>query len=408
MSGSNAESLKAECPRCGYDLRGVMPTWIESCPREGTCAECGLTYRWAEVLHPEKFEPTWCVEFAKGRRSFARASLGTFMRSFWPWGFWSRVKMAHGVKFRRLFAYAIILIAIMLMPYIVGQASLAGYVRYRLRRQLSFVPAADAQALVRAEYELANLEANFHKVSLWRLWQYTMRMRGQQAWVNDLRKSSQSPPPQIDHSYLAAMIEAVFLPWSSTSRGTITKASGFVSGYPAPNDLLNQADILGAMAVVPRVAVGGFITRPRWFGMADAADALRSTIAALASVTGVVFAVPFALVFLPISRRRSKVRWRHIGRARVYGLFIPTTAVALCSILMFVAITNGRFDWAGAATAVALLLPSALGFAWWWAAISRYLRISHGFLVALLLTTLSSLLVAAIAYYGFGPGREMF
>ncbi|MFB3103994.1 MAG: hypothetical protein ACE1ZA_03615, partial [Pseudomonadales bacterium] len=52
----------ARCPRCGYDLRGAIGTWADQCPLHGTCAECGLQFVWAEVLHPEKFEPQWCVE----------------------------------------------------------------------------------------------------------------------------------------------------------------------------------------------------------------------------------------------------------------------------------------------------------------------------------------------------------
>jgi hypothetical protein len=93
------------CPRCGYDQRGVVATWTEQCPLEGTCAECGLSYEWRELLNPRLTLPRWFVEAEQPRRRFVRQTLATFVRSFVPWRFWSSVRMSHPQRPRRIATY---------------------------------------------------------------------------------------------------------------------------------------------------------------------------------------------------------------------------------------------------------------------------------------------------------------
>jgi len=97
------------CPRCGYDLRGVVAAWEERCPLEGVCSECGLGVCWAEVLRPEKFEPGWCVEFVSERRAFPAACVKTFACCCQPWLFWRRLKMSQPIHGRRLAVYILLL-----------------------------------------------------------------------------------------------------------------------------------------------------------------------------------------------------------------------------------------------------------------------------------------------------------
>ena len=115
----------ARCPRCGYDQRGIVATWIESCPVEGTCAEGGLQFHWAEVLKPITFGPRWCVEYAPTRRAFPRAVLTTGLRSCWPWAFWSRIRMSHEIRGRRLVAYVVLLFLLMIAGYVLEQSAVA-------------------------------------------------------------------------------------------------------------------------------------------------------------------------------------------------------------------------------------------------------------------------------------------
>src|SRR3954466_10401245 len=88
---------KVRCPRCGYDQRGVVATWTESCPLEGTCSECGLTLNWSEVLNPEQHEPQWCVEFVPKWQRVPAACMKTCLMSLWPWTFWKQIKMSQPI-----------------------------------------------------------------------------------------------------------------------------------------------------------------------------------------------------------------------------------------------------------------------------------------------------------------------
>ncbi len=95
----------ARCPRCAYDLRGVMSSWRTTCPLWGVCVECGLEFRWTEILR-EKIPPRWCVESPVFRYTDRlRAPLQTLVRTFWPWRFWGSLKMSHEIRWRAIGGY---------------------------------------------------------------------------------------------------------------------------------------------------------------------------------------------------------------------------------------------------------------------------------------------------------------
>lgn len=51
-----------ECPRCGYDLSVSTETWPhDRSPTDGLCTDCGLTFRWSEILNPQ-IAPKWLLE----------------------------------------------------------------------------------------------------------------------------------------------------------------------------------------------------------------------------------------------------------------------------------------------------------------------------------------------------------
>lgn len=100
MSAAPGQVADPQCPRCGYDLRGIAASWRESCPLDGVCSECGLEYAWRDVLSPMASVPRW--SFEHGRRiSLSRAIL-TCGRALWPVGFWARLRLEHPVVVRRL------------------------------------------------------------------------------------------------------------------------------------------------------------------------------------------------------------------------------------------------------------------------------------------------------------------
>jgi hypothetical protein len=129
------ERAAIECPRCGYDQRGVLATWIEQCPMEATCAECGLKFAWCELLNPDLFPPKWCVEAKRSWWGFPWQTVRTTMRLFWPALVWRRVQMFHETRWRRLCAFLclwMLVLAVLLMfstglaAWAHGRAMIAG------------------------------------------------------------------------------------------------------------------------------------------------------------------------------------------------------------------------------------------------------------------------------------------
>ena len=92
------------CPRCGYDQRGVMETWTDSCPLQGTCSECGLRWRWASLFDPRASIPSWNVESNISWRGISTRSLKTALMMLQPWRFWSDLQMVHPFQPRKIFA----------------------------------------------------------------------------------------------------------------------------------------------------------------------------------------------------------------------------------------------------------------------------------------------------------------
>jgi hypothetical protein len=98
-------SRHARCPRCGYDLRGAVATWGDTCPMTGICTECGLSFEWAELFSAAFAMPRWCVEAADPRPRLPGQAVATFARSWLPWPFWSALRMSHPIRWRRLVVY---------------------------------------------------------------------------------------------------------------------------------------------------------------------------------------------------------------------------------------------------------------------------------------------------------------
>ncbi|MGH7132876.1 MAG: hypothetical protein ACREJO_13120 [Phycisphaerales bacterium] len=97
--------LQPCCPRCGYDQRGVITTWADTCPLDGTCSECGLAFAWADVFVPDRTRVRGFVEHSEGAWRTFFAAWRTLRWSFNPSGFWRRVRLEHACVPRRWMAY---------------------------------------------------------------------------------------------------------------------------------------------------------------------------------------------------------------------------------------------------------------------------------------------------------------
>ncbi|MCH8152044.1 MAG: hypothetical protein IH830_06690 [Planctomycetes bacterium] len=331
-------SSVAKCPRCGYDLRGVIPTWTQQCPLTGTCTECGLRFRWPEVLQPEKFEPRWCVEYAPGRLGAIKGAVRTLLRSLWPWRFWSSLKMSHAVRRGRLALYLFSLLLLPVLLYAAEQATIAVRVRYYLAGQTPFVTT-------------------------------------------------------INHSYFAAILEAVFKPTSSRSGGSIITTAGWAP-YASPNQLHEAFETIAA-GPGPWPSGNAFVQsiRPVLF---------------IWSVAAILYILlPASFILLPVSRRRAKVRWVHVARVAAYSFFLPilfASTFFACGMVGYV-LDNWRDSAPVAALGINLFLPIPLLIVWWAVAIKRYLRMPHGWAVAVLLALMSSLFVAAGLVLAVGSAK---
>lgn len=82
--------ITPECPRCGYDLSGLPPTWKEACPLDGICSECGYGFAWGDVYSDENTAPDWFLETREGilGRLFPRRHASMMLR---PWVFWKEI-----------------------------------------------------------------------------------------------------------------------------------------------------------------------------------------------------------------------------------------------------------------------------------------------------------------------------
>ena len=96
------------CPRCGYDLSGAVAAWERAeppqCPMEGRCSECGLDFRWRDVMDPSYTRQRRLIEHADRRVAIAFAR--TLARLFHPSRLWSVLRMEHAVVWPRLVALA--------------------------------------------------------------------------------------------------------------------------------------------------------------------------------------------------------------------------------------------------------------------------------------------------------------
>ena len=363
----------ARCPRCGYDLRGTTGTWAEQCPLQGTCAECGLQFVWAEVLHPEKFEPQWCVEFAPGLWEALRACVRTFVRSFWPFGFWRALKMSMPIRWRRLVMYTAILCLPLLASYVTIQSVAAIRVRFDLQQSLQEQQRILPQAIAQIQRILATQQVDAQERQMW-----LMQIRATQ--VEMMIGYS------MNHSYLTATTEAVLTPLRSRSSGTYTGQLG-VMPYPAPSDLHSSL----------------FEQRFSYLTSVATRSPAELTIGWLGLGVWLWLLLPPSFVFLPISRRRAKVRWGHIARASAYGFFIPVTAIVgslLCISIGYA--LDAFFDpMLRFAHLLSRYFMPAMIVTWWATSMRHYLRMPHSWFVAVVLSGMLFLLYLAALWLLF-------
>src|ERR1044071_7810451 len=93
----------ATCPRCDYDLAGMIASWTDSCPMEARCSECGLLFRTAHVLSPTLLGPAW--SFEHGPRVMAGRWVRTSRVALFPARLCRELRIDHRLRLPRLLLY---------------------------------------------------------------------------------------------------------------------------------------------------------------------------------------------------------------------------------------------------------------------------------------------------------------
>ncbi|MHC5113911.1 MAG: hypothetical protein ACYTGP_05730 [Planctomycetota bacterium] len=301
-----------ECPRCGYELRGVVDSWSERCPLDGTCTECGLAFAWRDILHPSYRLPTWCVESPQPVWLWASQVLGTIVRAARPRPYWARMAMSQPIRWGRLATWVVTLMVIFVVGLDLGAAAVA---------------TADHRETINA------------------------------------RTTSPASATKV-------FVVVASTPWSTKPITTYT----WIRRNGAP---------WTTWALSPRNYVLGFWV-PYW--------------TALVTVMCTPLTTALAFAALPWSRRRAKVRARHIVRIALHGTVVAWAAISLAAAgsVWSACLTPPvvRLHWLHLLAAVVLLLGTLL---WWRAAVDDYLRMEHPWAVAVSTTLIGLLAPLAIA-----------
>jgi len=104
-----AETPTHDCPRCGYDLSAEVSKWLDECPLEGACWECGLRVQWRDVLVAERRFDLGLVEHSPNRVPLG-AAWRTWCLTLHPQSFWARVRLEHRVVVTRLFLWLLLVL----------------------------------------------------------------------------------------------------------------------------------------------------------------------------------------------------------------------------------------------------------------------------------------------------------
>ena len=346
-SETRSPERRVRCPRCGYDQRGVIETWKETCPLDGTCSECGLQFEWAHLFNPLLFPPRWCVEYGRWW-SVAWRCVATIATSFMPWRFWRTLQMHHQPRWRRVVAYLLSLMAIVYLAFL-AELGATAYQNWR------------------------GYETNISRLRGWGR-SLTPAQVQQFAARQGVSPGAYIPFRQV--SMVKAVGFALLTPFSNQPIGYTLYPDGTQQSYATPRqNLQSRFDMSKTEWLIRRRSLGPTMVFPWLFALL----------------------VPLAFVFLPMTRRVSRVRWHHIVRIALYGvLWLALACAWLIHRMPEDALYKDR--WGEFAFVAFIVTPMALTL-WWGFAISRHLRIRSPWMTTLSLATIAYLLPMLCGYF---------
>lgn len=338
-----------ECPRCGHQLDGSAIAAEARGEHTGVCTECGLEVHWAR-LRADAIAPKWFVEAQHSKYWWPRRLASTLLRCLRPFHFWSAIDLA--IPFSRRGALALIIgVAALLHVVAVGQ-------------RLSYVVPV---CVNRFELQLQNAETES---------------------AADLTLAIIAPMSCFAGSQILSYSRSEVGPGSEFEVAMRTTARfAMIAIYPMRSQM-----VFDPWSPRGHVTVTGRAPSIFWPDQSD--STIASSIAAVLA--------PFAMLLLPTSLRRARIRPRHFVRISLYASVLIVPIVATSLVLpyfgaMYGGSTISFINFYGQPNADLILLASATLFIsiWMTAAAGRYLRLPHAAGVGLscgLIAVLTSML----------------
>jgi hypothetical protein len=364
---SPKSSPPLRCPRCGYELTLALRVAESRGEPAGTCSECGLAFEWS-TLRDEGSDPRWFVESRPGaarlRPRILRA-VSTLACCVRPFRFWSRVHMAIPIDLLGIAAFIVIL-------------ALAGHLLLALRNVRTLATEGGGWAPV----------------------------PGPARWV---RTGSHNPLDYIGVAILPTSSVSV----SDVSRWMTERGAGPADLGEAEHARRVAVAMIDDSGLLPRAWRGGRTANPditahstmlreRNFNVTN-----RTALRRVGCVALLPLSAPVAVLLLPMSMRRARIRARHLARHLVrcivysLALLVPLAALFLLTRSGFGA--SGGLPASETLRVHALLLCAVpLTLVWNWAFVRNYLRLEHAGAVAVSNTVLGLLVALLATYSAFG------
>jgi hypothetical protein len=332
-----------ECPRCGYDQRGVVEAWDTLCPAEGHCSECGLGWRWSDLIRGSYNGPRWCIEHGSGRE-IARRTIRTICRIARPTRFWTELQMQHSMRLLRICVPLPLTAIALYVLFAIGIAFQAWRGANATAAPLSFRVLTGAYAGL---LPFSDSPPSWYVTPNYQTWSRATGV---------LR-----PPVPFDFA-MRSLHDSVYLPTLESVR------SGIGSGRL-------------------EMIQGGIWILDVWVMFAGL----------------IALVVPLGFLAIPISRRQARVKWKHLARIALYSL-MPCFAFLLyqCALLgtwpylSFLRPLQGPLH-SGMFFACVLMPPFL--FVWWRSAIHHYLRMPNASAMAVGIV-LIAVLIGTLGVFG--------
>ena len=380
------------CPRCGYDLGGVVRAWTDRCPLEMPCSECGYEMRLSLVMGADR-PPKWFIGAHRGWFSGCRRGPGTLLRMMipgWPWRTLSLASLQRSCGRRTLVIWGVwIILAFSILPMSSILLLEAGYIIKDLR--LMFDVQEDTRLMLSEgrkkgidlddQYPLIRQVATDATSA-----SYPWTMAGRYSWrrisslmgIEPSRRGRPVKPPMV--------LGLASTPSQSTYR------------VRTHRDLLNPVfesrRLSEGIPLVDLNWAGSRLGNSPWAWRPREPGSIRFLLVAPPVIVSVLV-MPLCFLMLPATLRQARVSKRQLGRIWAFS-FAAILPVAFVEFLLPSAFFDGamieslRKLWYRQMPLAGIMLPAVLLWAWWWGS-GRLLRLPRAMLVSAVLVLIANL-----------------